>query len=118
MPRARGIGAVALTFAAVGLTASATPATAAFTPLTITNVNCLPNGAGPDGTGTGTCNAAVTGGTGTYTYSWEPEPVFTSGSRARIPCMLDTYRNVILTVTDSGGATATFSAGFYCGAGA
>jgi hypothetical protein len=82
------------------------------------DVSCLPNGASPNGDGTGSCVAIVSGGTGSYTYSWEPEPERTSGDRARIPCILNSYRNVWLTVTDSNGATAFASTSFFCDEGA
>lgn len=92
-------------------------ALATTTSLDITNVWCVSNGASPNGEGTGACSATVTGGTGTYSYTWEPQPIFTTngGSWARIPCTLGYYQNVWLTVTDSGGATDTFSTGFFCG---
>ncbi|HEX2202751.1 MAG TPA: hypothetical protein VHG91_05625 [Longimicrobium sp.] len=110
---------VLLALTALGVaSASPTREAAAFTPLNITDVYCLPNGASYGGGGTGSCVATVTGGTGVYTYSWEPEPVSTSGSRARIPCVLGSYQNVWLTVTDSNGATDFFATSFFCGEGA
>lgn len=111
--------AVAFACAALGLMGSSpAQSTAPSRTLNITDVYCLPNGASSGGGGTGSCVASVTGGTGIYTYSWEPEPVSTSGSRARIPCPLDNYQNVWLTVTDSNGARDFFATSFFCGAGA
>lgn len=116
MNRVRHLGAFAFACAAVGLLGASPPhGTAPSQTLTITSVSCLSNGASSTGDGTGTCFASVTGGTGIYTYAWEPEPVRSSGNSARIPCILNSSRNVWLTVTDSNGATAFFATSFFCG---
>jgi hypothetical protein len=116
MNRIRHFGYVAFACAAVGLMGASPPhGTAPSQTLTINYVSCYSNGASSTGDGTGSCFASVSGGTGIYTYSWEPEPVSSSGSRARIPCILESPRNVWLTVTDSNGATAFFATSFFCG---
>ena len=110
--------AAALACAAVGVMGAAPAPEIVAARSLAASVSCLPNGASPSGGGTGACVASVTGGTGIYSYAWEPEPERVSGNRARIPCVLNNYQNVIVTVTDSNGATATATTTFYCGEGA
>ena len=112
------IQAAALVFATAGLMGAAPAAEIGAVRSLSASVSCLPNGASPAGYGTGSCVVSATGGTGIYSYAWEPEAERISGNRARIPCTLENYQNVIVTVTDSNGATATATTTFYCGGGA
>ena len=62
------------------------------------------------------CDADASGGTGSYTYQWTPTPVLGGQEYAIVRCWA-AYRNqsVSVTVTDSGGATATASTTVFCG---
>jgi len=71
----------------------------------------------PLGWGQAECHAVVSGGTGTYTsYVWTPTPHGgNGGDSAIIYCRPYTYNEILLTVTDSSGATGSGKGFTECG---
>ena len=60
------------------------------------------------------CHADVSGGTGPYTYQWSPTPLAGGGEIAIIGCPGTAIQTISVTVTDSTGATGSFSGQFQC----
>lgn len=108
MVKVNWIRILVLLIAVAALVAVPSKSGAAQTPLTILSIDTIPL------PGQLRCSADVTGGTGIYTYQWTPTPVSGGGRNARFGCSGKSIF-ISLTVTDSNGATDTYSSTFYCG---